>query len=94
MRRVEIRRNVDIHARLVRIEAKTTRARSGFRGQAGERLFDAGGASATSRKHNFDRHWRNLRTIFSHNPLRHKAKVIGDYVLNGVKTHLVEGRTF
>jgi alkylation response protein AidB-like acyl-CoA dehydrogenase len=62
--------------------------------QAGERLFDAGGASATSRRHNFDRHWRNLRTIFSHNPLHHKAKVIGDYVLNGVKTHLVEGRTF
>jgi alkylation response protein AidB-like acyl-CoA dehydrogenase len=50
--------------------------------QAGERLFDAGGTSATSRKHNFDRHWRNLRTIFSHNPLHHKAKVIGDYVLN------------
>ncbi|SAK48973.1 acyl-CoA dehydrogenase [Caballeronia fortuita] len=62
--------------------------------QAGERLFDAGGASATSRKHNFDRHWRNLRTIFSHNPLHHKARVVGDYVLNGVKTHLVEGRTF
>ena len=62
--------------------------------QAGERLFDAGGASATSRKYNFDRHWRNLRTIFSHNPLHHKAKVVGDYVLNGVKTHLVEGRTF
>lgn len=62
--------------------------------QAGERLFDAGGASATSRKHNFDRHWRNLRTIFSHNPLHHKAKVIGDYVLNGVETHLVQGRTF
>ncbi|MFM0323526.1 acyl-CoA dehydrogenase family protein [Caballeronia glebae] len=62
--------------------------------QAGERLFDAGGASATSRKHNFDRHWRNLRTIFSHNPLHHKARVIGDYMLNDVKTHLVEGRTF
>ncbi|SAL27381.1 acyl-CoA dehydrogenase [Caballeronia cordobensis] len=62
--------------------------------QAGERLFDAGGASATSRKHNFDRHWRNLRTIFSHNPLHHKAKVVGDYVLNDVKTHLIEGRTF
>jgi alkylation response protein AidB-like acyl-CoA dehydrogenase len=62
--------------------------------QAGERLFDAGGASATSRRHNFDRHWRNLRTIFSHNPLHHKARVIGDHVLNGVKTHLVEGRTF
>lgn len=62
--------------------------------QAGERLFDVGGASATSRKYNFDRHWRNLRTIFSHNPLLHKSRVVGDYVLNGVTTHLVEGRTF
>lgn len=62
--------------------------------QAGERLFDAGGASATSRKYNHDRHWRNLRTIFSHNPLHHKSRVVGDYVLNGVTTHLVEGRTF
>ncbi|OZI71937.1 acyl-CoA dehydrogenase family protein [Bordetella genomosp. 12] len=62
--------------------------------KAGERLFDAGGASATSRKYNFDRHWRSLRTIFSHNPLHHKARVVGDYVLNGTRTHLVEGRTF
>ncbi|MFL9996532.1 acyl-CoA dehydrogenase family protein [Paraburkholderia sediminicola] len=61
---------------------------------AGERLFEVGGASATGRAHNFDRHWRNLRTIFSHNPLLHKARVIGDYELNGVTTHLTEGRVF
>ncbi len=61
---------------------------------AGERMFEAGGASATSRAHNFDRHWRNLRTIFSHNPLLHKARVIGDYELNGVTTHLTEGKVF
>jgi alkylation response protein AidB-like acyl-CoA dehydrogenase len=61
---------------------------------AGERLFEIGGASATGRTHNFDRHWRNLRTIFSHNPLLHKARVIGDYELNGVTTHLTEGRVF
>jgi alkylation response protein AidB-like acyl-CoA dehydrogenase len=61
---------------------------------AGERLFEIGGASATARSHNFDRHWRNLRTIFSHNPLLHKARVIGDYELNGVTTHLTEGRVF
>jgi len=61
---------------------------------AGERLFEIGGASATARAHNFDRHWRNLRTIFSHNPLLHKARVIGDYELNGVTTHLTEGRVF
>jgi len=59
-----------------------------------ERLFEIGGASATARSHNFDRHWRNLRTIFSHNPLLHKARVIGDYELNGVTTHLTEGRVF
>ena len=61
---------------------------------AGERLFEAGGASATSRVHNFDRHWRNLRTLFSHNPLSHKARVLGDYALNGTTTHLNEGRVF
>lgn len=61
---------------------------------AAERMFEAGGASATSRAHNHDRHWRNLRTIFSHNPLLHKARVIGDYELNGVTTHLKEGRVF
>jgi alkylation response protein AidB-like acyl-CoA dehydrogenase len=61
---------------------------------AGERLFEVGGASATARAHNFDRHWRNLRTIFSHNPLLHKARVIGEYELNGVTTHLTEGRVF
>ncbi|MBI0329378.1 acyl-CoA dehydrogenase family protein [Burkholderia plantarii] len=61
---------------------------------AGERLFEVGGATATSRSHNLDRHWRNLRTIFSHNPLLHKARVVGDYELNGVTTHLTEGRVF
>ena len=61
---------------------------------AAERLFEVGGASATAREHNLDRHWRNLRTIFSHNPLLHKARVIGDYELNGVTTHLTEGRVF
>jgi alkylation response protein AidB-like acyl-CoA dehydrogenase len=61
---------------------------------AAERMFEAGGASATARKHNFDRHWRNLRTIFSHNPLLHKARVVGDYELNGVTTYLADGRVF
>ncbi|MDD2547310.1 MAG: acyl-CoA dehydrogenase [Burkholderiaceae bacterium] len=62
--------------------------------QAAERMFEAGGASATSSRHNFDRHWRNLRTLFNHNPLLHKTRVLGDYHLNGVTTHLGEGRVF
>lgn len=61
---------------------------------AAERLFEIGGASATARRHNLDRHWRNLRTIFSHNPLLHKARVVGDYELNGNTRHLDEGRVF
>lgn len=51
---------------------------------AAERLFDTGGASATSRKLNLDRHWRNTRTVASHNPLDYKAHAVGNYLVNGV----------
>ena len=59
-----------------------------------ERLFELGGGSATSRKYNFDRHWRNIRTVLNHNPLLHKSRVVGDYLLNGTTTHLKEGKVF
>jgi alkylation response protein AidB-like acyl-CoA dehydrogenase len=51
---------------------------------AAERLFDTGGASATARKLNLDRHWRNSRTLASHNPLAYKAYAAGNYAVNGV----------
>jgi alkylation response protein AidB-like acyl-CoA dehydrogenase len=47
------------------------------------RLFDLGGASATKREKNLDRHWRNVRTLSTHNPLLHKAQAVGDGELNG-----------
>lgn len=47
------------------------------------RLFDLGGASATKREKNLDRHWRNVRTLSTHNPLLHKSQAIGDLALNG-----------
>lgn len=50
---------------------------------AAQRLFDTGGASATSRKLNLDRHWRNARTVASHNPLDYKAHAVGNYLVNG-----------
>ena len=50
---------------------------------AAERLFDTGGASATARKLNLDRHWRNARTIAGHSPLAYKAYVAGNYAVNG-----------
>ena len=51
---------------------------------AAQRLFDTGGASATARTLNLDRHWRNARTIASHSPLSYKAYASGNYVVNGV----------
>lgn len=62
--------------------------------KAAEQIFELGGGSATSRKYNFDRHWRNIRTVLNHNPLLHKARVVGDYLVNGTTTHLEEGKVF
>jgi alkylation response protein AidB-like acyl-CoA dehydrogenase len=47
-----------------------------------ELIFHVGGASATSREANLDRHWRNARTIASHNPAMYKARAIGDLLIN------------
>jgi hypothetical protein len=30
-----------------------------------------------------DRHWRNARTLASHNPVIYKPRVIGDFLVNG-----------
>ena len=49
------------------------------------RLFDAGGASATQAVRNLDRHWRNVRTISTHNPTFLKATAIGDFLVNGTE---------
>jgi len=52
--------------------------------QAAGSLFDVGGASSTQRSHNLDRHWRNARTVASHNPAHYKALAIGNLEVNGV----------
>lgn len=62
-------------------QVQVTSARAAL--SAGERLYDVGGASATLREHHLDRHWRNARTVASHNPIAHKARVSGDWLLNG-----------
>jgi alkylation response protein AidB-like acyl-CoA dehydrogenase len=51
--------------------------------EAATRLLELGGASASSRTRNLDRHWRNIRTITLHNPVGLKAKVIGQHLLHG-----------
>jgi alkylation response protein AidB-like acyl-CoA dehydrogenase len=51
--------------------------------RAASRLFDVGGASSVRSSTHLDRHWRNLRTLFSHNPTVYKARVLGDIAVNG-----------
>jgi alkylation response protein AidB-like acyl-CoA dehydrogenase len=51
--------------------------------RSGSLIFDVGGASATQRSQNLDRHWRNARTLASHNPSSYKARAIGDHQING-----------
>lgn len=46
-------------------------------------LFEVGGASLSSEKLAIDRHWRNARTIASHNPAIFKLRAIGAHELNG-----------
>ena len=46
-------------------------------------LFDTLGASGTSRTRALDRHWRNARTVASHNPRLFKARVVGAHLVNG-----------
>jgi alkylation response protein AidB-like acyl-CoA dehydrogenase len=50
--------------------------------RSGGLLFDVGGASATKRETNLDRHWRNARTLASHNPASYKARAIGNLEIN------------
>jgi alkylation response protein AidB-like acyl-CoA dehydrogenase len=51
--------------------------------EAATLLFEVGGASATSSSLALDRHWRNARTISSHNPASQREQALGDYELNG-----------
>jgi alkylation response protein AidB-like acyl-CoA dehydrogenase len=70
-------------ASLQAAQAKVTVEEIAFR--ATTQLFEVGGASATRRVHDLDRHWRNARTIASHNPTIYKARAIGDAEINGVR---------
>ncbi|MFK3798967.1 acyl-CoA dehydrogenase family protein [Pseudomonas sp. NPDC088444] len=47
-------------------------------------LFEVGGASATSESRRFDRHWRNARTLASHNPAIFRERALGNFYLNDI----------
>jgi len=48
-------------------------------------LFNALGASSASARLALDRHWRNARTVATHNPLVYKARIVGDWSINGTE---------
>jgi alkylation response protein AidB-like acyl-CoA dehydrogenase len=56
--------------------------------KSAELLFDVGGGSTTTRADNFDRHWRNARTVANHNPRAWKAAAVGAYYLKGTELPL------
>lgn len=47
------------------------------------RLFEVGGASAVGTGFALDRHWRNVRTIASHNPVIQRTRALGQFALTG-----------
>lgn len=53
--------------------------------EAATLLFDALGASAVRETSALDRHWRNGRTVASHNPWVYKAREIGAWEVNGTE---------
>lgn len=53
--------------------------------RAASQLFDAGGSSAVRQSAGLDRHWRNIRTLASHNPAPYKARAVGDWLVNATE---------
>lgn len=50
--------------------------------RAATELFNALGASDTRVSKALDRHWRNARTVASHNPVIYKIRNVGDWEVN------------
>jgi alkylation response protein AidB-like acyl-CoA dehydrogenase len=60
-------------------EAASSRAAQ----QITARALDVIGADSASSRHGLDRFWRNARTHTLYEPVAHRLREVGDYVLNG-----------
>lgn len=76
-------RELELAAELGSYRAQSTVIELGLRA-TGE-IFEVGGASALDESLHLDRHWRNVRTLSSHNPVIYRERGIGDFVLNGTE---------
>ncbi|MET0416169.1 MAG: hypothetical protein ABW022_09135 [Actinoplanes sp.] len=56
--------------------------------QATTLLYDALSSSALDAGTQLDRHWRNARTITSHNPRIYKERIVGDWHVNAAPPNL------
>ncbi|QIG94826.1 MULTISPECIES: acyl-CoA dehydrogenase family protein [unclassified Bradyrhizobium] len=74
---------VDAAHKAALLSAKAKLVADEFAIRSGSLLFDVGGASAIKKATNFDRHWRNARTLASHNPNTFKARSIGQFEISG-----------
>lgn len=76
---------VDAAHKAALLSAKAKIVADEFAIRSGSLLFDVGGASATKKATNFDRHWRNARTHTVHDPVRWKYHAVGNHWLNGAQ---------
>ena len=56
--------------------------------RSGAKIFDVGGATSTKASANLDRHWRNARTLATHNPASYKARGVGQHLVTGERVPL------
>jgi alkylation response protein AidB-like acyl-CoA dehydrogenase len=78
--------DVDVDRRVIDAEVAVSQAQLVIIAaalQANTAVFDALGASGVSEELLLDRHWRNARTLASHNPRVYKARILGDWLING-----------
>lgn len=73
----------DVLTEVIVASAQTQVLNTRLAGEATWELFNAASASATNGDQALDRHWRNARTISSHNPVIYKARLVGDFTVNG-----------
>jgi alkylation response protein AidB-like acyl-CoA dehydrogenase len=89
-----LRGDAAVAAANIEAELATARAQvvlSSLVPEAAGALFNVLGASSTSAGKGLDRHWRNARTVATHNPFIYKARIVGDWAVNATPPPFIWG---